>query len=158
MGWNYVSIYRRQRCNLWSLGMDKLFHPTLYNACNNLSMLVLKLIHVNKRSHWWLIDARVRQLTGSILALTLVHCKVTASIVRPYYRHQAIFFLLQSSKTLIPISNGCFRAIRQLLTLMFRMAIRNQLFKYCSVSTMWGEKFLKFCKSFNFIAWGDSQI
>ena len=35
----------------WSLGMDKLFHPTLYNECDYLSMLVLKLILVNKRGH-----------------------------------------------------------------------------------------------------------
>ena len=31
----------------WSLGSDKLFHPTLYNGCNNLSMLGLKLIHID---------------------------------------------------------------------------------------------------------------
>ena len=29
--------------------MDKLFHPTLYNGCNYLSMLGLKLNHVSKR-------------------------------------------------------------------------------------------------------------
>ena len=28
--------------------MDELFHPTLYNGCNYLSMLGLKLIHVSK--------------------------------------------------------------------------------------------------------------
>ena len=32
----------------WSLGMDKQFNPTLYNECNYLSMLCLKLNHVNK--------------------------------------------------------------------------------------------------------------
>ena len=31
-----------------SLGMDKWFHLTFHNACNYLSMLGLKLIHVNK--------------------------------------------------------------------------------------------------------------
>ena len=30
-------------------GMDKQFHPTLYNGCNYLSNLGLKLIHVSKR-------------------------------------------------------------------------------------------------------------
>ena len=29
--------------------MDKLFHPILYNGCNYLSMLGLKLNHVKKR-------------------------------------------------------------------------------------------------------------
>ena len=36
------------KCNRWSLGMDQWFHPTLYWACNYLSMLGLKLIHVSK--------------------------------------------------------------------------------------------------------------
>ena len=31
--------------------MDKLFHPILYNGCNYLSMLGLKLNHVSKRGH-----------------------------------------------------------------------------------------------------------
>ena len=30
MWWNYLSIPKVQRCNRWSLGMDKLFHPTAY--------------------------------------------------------------------------------------------------------------------------------
>ena len=49
MGWNYLSIPKLQRCNRWSLGMDKLVHPTFYNECNYLSMLGLKLNHVSKR-------------------------------------------------------------------------------------------------------------
>ena len=49
MGWNYLSIPKLQRCNRWSLGMDKQFHPTFYNGCNYLSMLGLKLNHVSKR-------------------------------------------------------------------------------------------------------------
>ena len=52
MGWNYLSIPKLQRCNRWSLGMYKLFHPTLYWACDYLSMLRLKLNHVSKRGHW----------------------------------------------------------------------------------------------------------
>ena len=35
--------------NHWSWGMGKSFHPTLYNVCNYLSMLGLKLNHVGKR-------------------------------------------------------------------------------------------------------------
>ena len=38
------SFPKLQRC----LGMDKQFHPTFYKTCDHLSMLGLKLIHVNK--------------------------------------------------------------------------------------------------------------
>ena len=31
----------------WSLGLDDLFHPTLYIGCNYISMLGLKLSHVS---------------------------------------------------------------------------------------------------------------
>ena len=51
MGWNYLSIPKLQRCNRWILGMDKQFHLTLYQACNYLSMLGLKLNYVSKRGH-----------------------------------------------------------------------------------------------------------
>ena len=49
MGWNYLFIPKLQRCNRWSLGMDKPFHPTLYQAYSYLSVLELKLNHVCKR-------------------------------------------------------------------------------------------------------------
>ena len=48
MGWNYLSIPKLQWYNRWSLGMDALFNPTLYDSCNYFSMLGLKLIHVDK--------------------------------------------------------------------------------------------------------------
>ena len=51
MGWNNLSIPKLQRLHRWSLGMDKLFHPTSYNGCNHLSMLGLKLNHVSKMGH-----------------------------------------------------------------------------------------------------------
>ena len=52
MGWNYLSIPKLQRCNRWSLGMDKYFHHTFYQACDYLSMLGLTLLnHVNTRGH-----------------------------------------------------------------------------------------------------------
>ena len=59
MGWNYLSIPKLQRLHRWSLRMDKQFHPTLYQACNYLYMLGLKLNHVSKRGH--------SQWTGSSL-------------------------------------------------------------------------------------------
>ena len=52
MGRNYLSIPQLQRCNRWSLGMDKYFHPTYHRACDYLSMLGLKLNHVSKRGPW----------------------------------------------------------------------------------------------------------
>ena len=52
MGWNYLSIPKLQWLHHWSLGMDKQFHPTLYNGCNYLSMLGLKLNRVSKRGYW----------------------------------------------------------------------------------------------------------
>ena len=52
MGWNNLSICKLQRLHCWSLGMDKYFHPTLYWACDCLSMPELKLNHVSKRGHW----------------------------------------------------------------------------------------------------------
>ena len=48
MGWNYLPIPKLQRLHRWSLWMDKKVRPTLYNGCNDLSMLGLKLIHVCK--------------------------------------------------------------------------------------------------------------
>ena len=52
MRWNYLSIPKLQRCNRWSFGMDKSFHPTVYIVCDYFSMLGLKLNHVCKRGHW----------------------------------------------------------------------------------------------------------
>ena len=65
-GWKYLSIPKLERCNRWSLGMDKLFHPTVYWACDYLSMLGLKSNHVSNRGYlkqigrmelspWWLV-------------------------------------------------------------------------------------------------------
>ena len=45
---NCLFISKLQRDNRWSLGMDKLFHLTLNQACDYLSMLELKLNHVSK--------------------------------------------------------------------------------------------------------------
>ena len=49
MVWNYIP--KLQRFHSWSLGIDKQFHPTIYDWCNYLSMLGLKLFHVSKRGH-----------------------------------------------------------------------------------------------------------
>ena len=52
VGWNYLSIPKLQRLHRWSLRIDKYIYPTLFNGCNYLSMLVLKLIHLSKRGQW----------------------------------------------------------------------------------------------------------
>ena len=49
MGWNHLSILKHQRCNLWSLWVDKSFYPTCCRICDYISMLWSKLIHVSKR-------------------------------------------------------------------------------------------------------------
>ena len=51
-GWNYLPIPKLQRCNRWSLGRDKSFHPTIYWECDYLFMLGLKLIHDRQRGYW----------------------------------------------------------------------------------------------------------
>ena len=48
--WNEF-IYPFLNFNGASLGIDKQFHPTLYNECNYLSILVLELYHFSKRGH-----------------------------------------------------------------------------------------------------------
>ena len=50
--WNYWSDPKVQRYNRWSLGMAKTFHPTIYWACNYLSLLGSKLNRVNKWEPW----------------------------------------------------------------------------------------------------------
>ena len=52
MGWNYSSISKLQLLHRWSLGIDTWFHSTLYSVCDYLSILGLKLIHVNKSWLW----------------------------------------------------------------------------------------------------------
>ena len=43
--------------------MDKQFHLTLYQACNDLSMLGLKLNHVSKGVYWGPYSAYLHWLT-----------------------------------------------------------------------------------------------
>ena len=52
VGWNHLFITKLHWCNRWNLVMEKLFHLTLYNGCNYLSMLEVKLMPVGKRGLW----------------------------------------------------------------------------------------------------------
>ena len=51
VGWNYSSIPKLQRLYRRILGMKNQFHPTLYNGCDYISMLGLKLNHISKRGY-----------------------------------------------------------------------------------------------------------
>ena len=52
VGWNYLSISKLQWLHHWSLGKEKKFHLTLYDGCNYIFILWLKLIHASKRGSW----------------------------------------------------------------------------------------------------------
>ena len=53
--------------DVWEL-IKLTFHPTLYNGCNYLTMLGLKLIHVSKRSHGYLRHDDVRPSAATVHA------------------------------------------------------------------------------------------
>ena len=73
MEWNNLSIPKLQRCNRWSLGMDKYFHLMLYWSCDYLSMLGLNSIHLGKmgpryitppRYHWYVCMLKAFNMSG----------------------------------------------------------------------------------------------
>ena len=55
-GWNYLSIQKLPTIATLKFAMDKLFHPTLYNACDYLSMPGIKSIYISKMGPWWRYD------------------------------------------------------------------------------------------------------
>ena len=73
MRWNDLSNPKLQRCSRLGLEMDKIFHPTLYWAYDYLSMVGLKLIHINKRH------------TGDAIALLLYR---QYNVLFSWWRHQ----------------------------------------------------------------------
>ena len=65
--------------------MDKYFHSILYNGCNYLSMLGLKLMHVSKGGHWWVVchfvhDIKHRMYLSFIFCIGKNGFKVLLSI------------------------------------------------------------------------------
>ena len=52
--WDEI-IYPLPNVNGCTIGMDKLFHLTLHNGCNYLSMLGLKWNHISKKWPWGLL-------------------------------------------------------------------------------------------------------
>ena len=71
MRWNYLSIPKLQQCNRWSLGIDKLFYPTLYWTYVYSSMPGLMLIHVSKM--WPLVNEN-RWKKYNFLVVYSVNC------------------------------------------------------------------------------------
>ena len=106
MGWNHVSIPELQPFHRWSLRMDKKFHPTLYWACDYLTMLGLRSIHVSKKYPWHLIAlAKIQQrnrahhlwsydIMSEITSIVYLHffCILTYAIIYVLIHH-IIFWL-----------------------------------------------------------------
>ena len=88
MGWNYLSILKLQRLHRWSLGMDKLFHPALYWACNYLSVIGLKLIHIIKET----LGVLVYSISQEICTRFLLCCALLWLYIDWFsHIHQAYF-------------------------------------------------------------------
>ena len=64
--------------NRWSLGMVRWFHPTLFWACDYLSMLGLKLIHVSKRGHSYSYSS---ETSCEVILVTELTCKRVNKII-----------------------------------------------------------------------------
>ena len=113
MRWNYLSIPKLQRLQRWSLGMDKLFHLTLYNECNYLSMLGLKSIHVSERGCcflWHFAAARVIIAVGQTAShsrcIFMRHHDTIVNLGSP----PAIIYL--NFNSFVPERSGCYLECR----------------------------------------------
>ena len=65
--WHYVSILKLQRCNRWSLIIEKQSHPTLCDICDYLSVLRLNLILVCK------MDSRYGMASATFSSVSIGH-------------------------------------------------------------------------------------
>ena len=122
MGWNYWHIPDLQRCNRWSLGMDKQFQFTLYNGCGYLSILGLKLYPDSKRGpeilHRWYCAGSTRtdlfMMTSSNRSIFRVTGPLCGEFTgprwippqRPVTRSFDVFFDLRLNKRLSKQSWG----------------------------------------------------
>ena len=82
--WNYLFIPQLQRRNHWGLGMDKLYHPAPYDGCNYLSMLRLKLNHINERG---------LGTFDTLQTINYVHCSRVVYILLQYSSHGELLCL-----------------------------------------------------------------
>ena len=71
---NYLSILKLQWLDHWSLGMDIKFHPTLYNGCNNLSMMRLKWVHFSKMGAQWYTLKQIASMEYVTLTTIIIFC------------------------------------------------------------------------------------
>ena len=68
MGWNHLSIPKRQRSYRWRLGIDKWFHPTLYLSCDYLFIQGLKSNHVSKRDPMCIYDPNLAHHAAKMIS------------------------------------------------------------------------------------------
>ena len=84
------------------IGMDKQFHPTLYNGHNYLSVVGLKLNHVSKRGPWR--HVRNCEVIGSLESW--FHRRWNGSLERIWYCAAAHLIIPRFINTLRPRQNG----------------------------------------------------
>ena len=106
MRWNYLFFSKLQRLHCWSLGMDKKFHLTLYNGCNYLSMLGLKLNHISKRGPWRLLLAHYLAIPPQGLCNAFEDWTLVEEIyVIPIFEWVAVFCLkIQGAWIIVPVT------------------------------------------------------
>ena len=94
-GWNYLTIPKLQPWNIWSLGLGQWFHQRLFCACDSLSMLGFKIIHVSKNMlEQFMYDSRVlvwHKSTSDIHTLNQVRVEVLLPcnilvLIRKYFK------------------------------------------------------------------------
>ena len=56
----------------WSLDIDKLFDPSLYDGCDNLSMLGWKLVHISKGVSVRTSEVSLQNMSNKICGFTEV--------------------------------------------------------------------------------------
>ena len=120
-----MPIPKLQRLHRWSLGMDKKIHPTLYDGCNYLSMLGLKLIHISKRGPRCLIQDINREKSPQ-------SC---------YYPKQLYFLRLQTFKRIVLIKRCLLNIVQQVsiaheATPIWSKAL-SSIMKTCDHNSFW---------------------
>ena len=122
MRWNDFFIFKLQQwlhC-CWSLGINKQFHPTIYNGYTYLSMLRLKLNPVSKRCLWCIIfQHSIVCFPNTLLYVYSTYCMLsqpTVYFLNPSYVFSSsvcflstVFYVLSSQYCMFSQhSNLCF--------------------------------------------------
>ena len=90
MQWIYLSIIKLQRYSRWSLDMDKKFHTTLYWACDNLSMLSVKLSRVSKTGSWYTLSPLYSHIFALFYCGSIINALFQYPIRRPILRSREV--------------------------------------------------------------------